>query len=156
MLDFLFSLLLALLVMKNRIHLELNIPQFFQIGIDRFQLSGFSGVLLHEHFQFRLPLFRGQLFAGKAGVIQLTRSLAVEWAKRGVRVNSISPGYIGTDLTLSSETLKPLIAQWNAMAPMGRLGRPEELESICVYLAGDTSSFTTGADFGLDGAFTCF
>ena len=94
--------------------------------------------------------------ASKAGVIQLTRSLAVEWAKRGVRVNSISPGYIGTDLTLSSETLKPLIAQWNAMAPMGRLGRPEELESICVYLAGDTSSFTTGADFGLDGAFTCF
>ena len=94
--------------------------------------------------------------ASKAGVIQLTKSLAVEWAKRGVRVNSISPGYIGTDLTLSSETLKPLIAQWNAMAPMGRLGKPEELESICVYLAGDTSTFTTGADFGLDGAFTCF
>jgi len=38
----------------------------------------------------------------------------------------------------------------------GRLGKPEELESICVYLAGDTSSFTTGADFSLDGAFTCF
>ncbi len=94
--------------------------------------------------------------ASKAGVIQLTKSLAIEWAKRGVRVNSISPGYIGTDLTLSSETLKPFIAQWNAMAPMGRLGKPEELASICVYLAGDTSSFTTGADFVLDGAFTCF
>ena len=94
--------------------------------------------------------------ASKAGVIQLTRSLAVEWAKRGVRVNSISPGYIGTDLTLSSPTLKPLIEKWNAMAPMGRLGKPEELMSICVYLAGDTSTFTTGADFGLDGAFTCF
>ena len=94
--------------------------------------------------------------ASKAGVIQLTKSLAVEWAKRGVRVNSISPGYIGTDLTLSSETLKPLIAQWNAMAPMGRLGKPEELQSICFYLAGDTSTFTTGADFILDGAFTCF
>ena len=94
--------------------------------------------------------------ASKAGVIQLTKSLAVEWAKRGVRVNSISPGYIGTDLTLSSETLKPLIAQWNAMAPMGRLGRPEELQSVCVYLAGDTSSFTTGSDFVVDGAFTCF
>ena len=89
-------------------------------------------------------------------VIQLTKSLAIEWVKRGVRVNSISPGYIGTDLTLSSPTLQPLIAQWNAMAPTGRLGRPEELESICVYLAGDTSTFTTGADFILDGAFTCF
>ena len=94
--------------------------------------------------------------ASKAGVIQLTKSLAVEWAKRGVRVNSISPGYIGTDLTLSSPTLQPLIAQWNAMAPMGRLGKPEELGSICVYLAGDTSTFTTGADFSIDGAFTCF
>ena len=87
--------------------------------------------------------------ASKAGVIQLTKSLAIEWAKRGVRVNSISPGYIGTDLTL-------LIAKWNELAPMGRLGKPEELESICVYLAGDTSTFTTGADFCLDGAFTCF
>ena len=94
--------------------------------------------------------------ASKAGVIQLTKSLAIEWANRGVRVNCISPGYIGTDLTLSSESLKPLIAQWNAMAPLGRLGRPEELQSVCVYLAGDTSSFTTGADFVVDGAFTCF
>ena len=94
--------------------------------------------------------------ASKAGVIQLTKSLAIEWAKRGVRVNSISPGYIGTDLTLSSETLKPLIEKWNAMAPMGRLGKPEELQSVCVYLAGDTSTFTTGSDFVVDGAFTCF
>lgn len=94
--------------------------------------------------------------ASKAGVIQLTKSLAIEWAKRGVRVNCISPGYIGTDLTLSSETLKPLIEKWNAMAPMGRLGKPEELQSVCVYLAGDTSTFTTGSDFVVDGAFTCF
>ncbi len=94
--------------------------------------------------------------ASKAGVIQLTKSLAIEWAKRGVRVNSISPGYIGTDLIQNSEDLKPLIEKWNAMAPMGRLGKPEELQSICVYLAGDTASFTTGSDFILDGAFTCF
>lgn len=94
--------------------------------------------------------------ASKAGVIQLTKSLAIEWAKRGVRVNCISPGYIGTELTLSSPSLKPLIEQWNAMAPMGRMGRPDELQSICVYLAGDTSSFTTGSDFVVDGAFTCF
>ena len=94
--------------------------------------------------------------ASKAGVSMLTKSLAIEWAKKGVRVNCISPGYIGTDLTLNSEALKPLIEQWNAMAPMGRLGRPEELQSIVVYLAGDTSSFTTGSDIIVDGAFTCF
>ena len=59
--------------------------------------------------------------ASKAGVIQLTKSLAIEWAKRGVRVNSISPGYIGTELTLNSPTLIPLIEKWNEMAPMGRM-----------------------------------
>ena len=94
--------------------------------------------------------------ASKAGVIQLTKSLAIEWAKKGVRVNCISPGYIGTELILAAPHLTALIEQWNAMAPMGRLGKPEELESICVYLAGDTSTFTTGSDFVVDGAFTCF
>jgi len=94
--------------------------------------------------------------ASKAGVIQLTKSLAIEWATRGVRVNSISPGYIGTDLTLNSPTLIPLIEQWNAMAPLHRLGKPEELQAIAVYLAGDASPFTTGSDFVIDGAFTCF
>lgn len=94
--------------------------------------------------------------ASKAGVILLTKSLAVEWAKKGVRVNCISPGYIGTDLIRTSEKLRPLIEQWNAYSPVGRLGNPEELESICVYLAGDTSTFTTGSDIVIDGAFTCF
>ena len=94
--------------------------------------------------------------ASKAGVIQLTKSLAIEWAKKGVRVNCISPGYMATELTMNSPTLIPLIEKWNAMAPMGRMGKPEELESICVYLAGDTSTFTTGTDVIVDGAFTCF
>lgn len=94
--------------------------------------------------------------ASKAGVIQLTKSLAIEWATRGVRVNSLSPGYIGTELTLTAPKLIPLIDEWNRMAPLHRLGRPDELQAICVYLAGDASSFTTGSDFVVDGAFTCF
>ncbi len=94
--------------------------------------------------------------ASKAGVIQLTKSMAIEFAKRGVRVNSISPGYIGTELTLNSPNLRPLIEKWNDMAPLGRMGRPDELQAIAVYLAGDTSDFTTGSDFIIDGAFTCF
>ena len=94
--------------------------------------------------------------ASKAGVMQLTKSLAVEWAKKNVRVNSISPGYIGTELIMAAEHLKPLIEQWNAMAPMGRLGKPEELMGVVVYLASDAATFTTGSDFIVDGAFTCF
>lgn len=94
--------------------------------------------------------------ASKAGVSQLTKSLAVEWAKKGVRVNCISPGYISTDLIMTRDDLKPLIEKWNSMGPLGRLGKPEELQSILVYLAGDTSAFTTGSDIIIDGAFTCF
>lgn len=94
--------------------------------------------------------------ASKAGVIMLTKSLAVEWAKKGVRVNCISPGYIGTELIVNAPHLTALIEQWNAMAPMGRLGKPEELQSILVYLAGDSCPFTTGSDIVVDGAFTCF
>ena len=94
--------------------------------------------------------------ASKAGVIMLTKSLAVEWAKKNVRVNSISPGYIGTDLVKASPQLQPLISKWEQLSPCGRMGTPEELESICVYLAGDTSSFMTGSDIVIDGAYTCF
>jgi NAD(P)-dependent dehydrogenase (short-subunit alcohol dehydrogenase family) len=93
--------------------------------------------------------------ASKAGVIQLAKSLAIEWAAKNIRVNTISPGYIGTELTLNSPSLKPLITQWNQAAPLHRLGKPEELQAIAVYLAGDASPFTTGADFIVDGAFSC-
>ena len=86
----------------------------------------------------------------------LTKSLAIEWAKKGVRVNCISPGYIGTDLIMNAEHLKPLIEQWNAMAPMGRLGKPEELQAVLVYLAGDASTFATATDIVQAGAFSCF
>ncbi|WP_413377306.1 SDR family oxidoreductase [Alkalihalobacillus sp. 1P02AB] len=92
--------------------------------------------------------------ASKAGVVQLSKSLAVEWAKFGVRVNTISPGYIGTELTLNSPDLQPLIKQWESMSPLSRIGKPEELQAIAVYLAGDASPFTTGSDFVIDGAFT--
>lgn len=94
--------------------------------------------------------------ATKNGVIQLSKSLAIEWTKRGVRVNTMSPGYMGTDLTLSSPDLKPLIKTWNDWAPLGRLGKPEELQGMAVYLASDTSSFSTGEDYLIDGAFTAW
>ncbi len=94
--------------------------------------------------------------SSKAGVIMLTKSLAIEWAKYGIRVNCISPGYIGTELVRNNKTLIPLIKTWNDMAPMHRLGSPEELQTVTLYLASDASSFTTGSDVVVDGAFTCF
>ena len=132
-------------------------------GAELMKRHGHGGSIINTasmsaHIINRRPAMTSQpgYTTSKAGVRQLTRALAISYVNDGIRVNSISPGYIGTDLTLSSETLKPLIAQWNAMAPMGRLGKPEELQSVCVYLAGDTSTFTTGSDFVVDGAFTSF
>ena len=93
--------------------------------------------------------------ASKAAVIMLSKSLAVEWVDKNIRVNSISPGYIGTDLIMNSPLLKPLIVEWEKRSPIGRLGRPDELQAISVYLASDSSLFTTGSDFVIDGAFTC-
>ena len=92
--------------------------------------------------------------ASKAGVIQLTRTLAVEWATRGVRVNSISPGYIASD-GLNAPELRPLVDEWLRMTPTGRIGTADELQAICVYLAGDTSKMTTGSDFIIDGGYSC-
>jgi len=94
--------------------------------------------------------------ASKAGVIAMSRNMAVEWADRNVRVNTISPGYMATEMTLNDPGLSPLISQWEELIPVGRMGKPEELEAIAVYLAGDMSSYTTGADFRIDGAYTCF
>ncbi len=89
--------------------------------------------------------------ASKAGVIMLTKSLAVEWANKNVRVNSISPGYIMTDLIKGHE----LIPRWTELSPYKRMGNPEELQGVALYLASDASSFTTGSDFVVDGAYTC-
>lgn len=94
--------------------------------------------------------------ASKAGVIAMSRNMAVEWADRNVRVNTISPGYMATEMTVNDPNLEPLIGKWEEYIPVHRMGKPEELEAIAVYLAGDMSSYTTGADFRVDGAYTCF
>lgn len=90
--------------------------------------------------------------ASKAGVIMLTKSLAVEWAPYNIRVNCISPGYISTEMTLKSIHWIPL---WNEQNPSKRMGRPEELVSAVLYLASDAAGYTTGSDLVIDGAFTC-
>ena len=92
----------------------------------------------------------------KAGVIMLTKSLAGEWAKRGVRVNSISPGYIGTEMTKLGMANSDWYADWMKFTPMGRVGEPREIATAVVYLASDASSYFTGSNLVVDGGYTCW
>lgn len=90
--------------------------------------------------------------ASKAGVVHLTKALAVEWAKYNIRVNCISPGYIQTELLA---TYKDLLPVWAAKMPEGsRLGYPEDLIGAFVYFASDASLFATGSDLVVDGGYT--
>jgi len=90
----------------------------------------------------------------KAGVIMLTKSLAAEWAKRGVRVNSISPGYISTEMGKGANP--DWKAEWTRLTPMGRFGETCEVASAIVYLASDASSYFTGSNLVVDGGYTCW
>jgi NAD(P)-dependent dehydrogenase (short-subunit alcohol dehydrogenase family) len=94
--------------------------------------------------------------ASKAGVMHLSRSLAAEWAPRGVRVNSISPGYTRTqlvdDLVASPEGGRN-VPQWMALTPMGRMAEVIDLQGAIVYLAAEASDFMTGHDMVIDGGY---
>jgi acetoacetyl-CoA reductase len=87
--------------------------------------------------------------AAKAGMHGFTMALAQEVASKGVTVNTVSPGYIGTDMV---KAIKPeILEKIVGTIPVKRLGAPEEIGSIVAWLAGDDSGFTTGADFSCNG-----
>ena len=101
---------------------------------------------------FGLPL-RSVYAATKGAVGQLTKTLAVEWAPRGVRVNCIAPGWILTPLTQPLHD-DPKQSGWIVgRTPMGRWGTPEDLQGVAVYLASEASAFVTGQTHYIDGGF---
>jgi NAD(P)-dependent dehydrogenase (short-subunit alcohol dehydrogenase family) len=92
--------------------------------------------------------------ASKAGVITLTKSLAGEWAPHGVRVNSVSPGYIRTPLTELGMSKTEWADVWLSSTPLGRLAEPQEIAPAVLYLASDAASFATGTNLVIDGGYT--
>lgn len=88
----------------------------------------------------------------KAGVLQLGRNLAAEWGEYGIRVNTISPGYIVTAMTAGLfEAFPQRRVDWPNANMLGRLSLPEEYRGAAVFLLSDASSFMTGADLRMDG-----
>lgn len=90
----------------------------------------------------------------KGGVIQFTRNLAIDTAKKDIRVNCVCPGYVETNLTKVLTDNAESLRQLEARHPMGRLGRPEEIAYTALFLASDEASFVTGASIMVDGGYT--
>ena len=93
--------------------------------------------------------------ASKAGVILLTKTMAIELAPRNVRVNSVCPGFILTELQLESGMSQETIQDYTSMIPLNRYGRVEEVANAFAFLASDEASFITGTELVVDGGQTC-
>jgi sorbose reductase len=102
-----------------------------------------------------VPQHQTSYNASKAAVDQLTKSLAVEWAELGVRVNAVAPGYFLSDMTRQFTESNPELAErWRGMIPAGRMGEPSDLDGLVAFLCSDASSYIVGQSIVIDGAYT--
>lgn len=112
-------------------------------------ISSMSGRIVN------VPQFQASYNASKAAVTHLARSLAVEWAPAGIRVNSVEPGYMLSDMTRQFMDANPDLAeQWRGMIPIGRMGEPADLVGLVRFLASPDSGYITGQPMVIDGGYT--
>jgi NAD(P)-dependent dehydrogenase (short-subunit alcohol dehydrogenase family) len=113
-------------------------------------IGSMSGVIVNK------PQPQSYYNASKAAVHHLTKSLAAEWGARGVRVNAVAPTYINTSMTALAKTNKPMFDAWIEGTPMARMGEPDEIAAVVLFLASDAASLMTGSIVLADGGYTCW
>jgi NAD(P)-dependent dehydrogenase (short-subunit alcohol dehydrogenase family) len=112
-------------------------------------IASMSGVIVNR------GLMQAHYNSAKAAVIHLSKSLAMEWSGRGVRVNSVSPGYTATPMNLRPEVAEQ-VKQFEADTPLGRMASVDEMVGPVVFLCSKAASFCTGVDLLVDGGFVCW
>ena len=112
-------------------------------------MASMSGTIVN------IPQCQASYNASKAAVIHMTKSLAIEWADYGIRVNSLSPGYVGTPMSQPPFVSQELLDAWAPLFPLHRMAKPEELIPAVLYLASPAAGYTTGSDLIVDGGYCC-